>query len=192
MSQTYSIKLKDSVSVCIHVDDMVQQDIHLTSILPEGEMKELFRDKLKEAGWEEQEDNKLSKQGSQGETMIIDLENLELVAVMEESEEITEDVEIHGRGISKKNARNNAKRRMEQAKKQAEQSLDNQERTRQNNLTRKLEEGQEERMREVNEVLQGTYAEATKTKAARMGEVMEVSEGTNADGQYELVIRLEV
>ena len=44
----------------------------------------------------------------------------------------------------------------------------------------------------MNHTLQDVYAEALKRKAGRMGEVIEQHEGVNENGEYELVIKVEI
>ena len=44
----------------------------------------------------------------------------------------------------------------------------------------------------LHEVLQETYAEALKQKAAQLGTVVEQSESLDENGSYELKIRIEI
>lgn len=44
----------------------------------------------------------------------------------------------------------------------------------------------------MNQALQDVYAEALKRKARALGDVVEQVEGTNAQGEYELVIKVEL
>lgn len=62
----------------------------------------------------------------------------------------------------------------------------------QSRVSQRLAEGEEQRLEEMNNVLQGVYAEALKRKARRMGDVVEQHEGTNEHGEYELVIKVEI
>ena len=44
----------------------------------------------------------------------------------------------------------------------------------------------------MNQVLQDVYSEALKRKARQLGDVVDQYEGTNENGEYELVIKVEV
>ncbi len=62
----------------------------------------------------------------------------------------------------------------------------------QRQVTQQLAEGESARLEEMNQTLQDVYSEALKRKARKMGDVVDQHEGTNENGEYELVIKVEL
>ncbi|MEQ8819972.1 MAG: hypothetical protein RLY93_06980 [Sumerlaeia bacterium] len=191
MSQMYRIALKSSVKRTITASDSITYPIQLTEILPEDEMKDVLKERLRAHGFEEQEDGTFRKPGEAGETITVDLEKMEAEASLSAERDMETEVEATGSGGTRTFAQTEAQRVLAAKEQHAREMLGSKEKGLQEDLTGRLEESEEGRMRDFNEILQETYAESLKRKARQMGEVMEVREGTTEDGQYELTIRVE-
>lgn len=189
MSQLYHIQLKASVSETYDLSDKTVHQLDLTEILPEDEMKDILKGRLQERGYEEKEPGIWSKQQEGGVEVNINLENMELSAHIKEEKELETEVAVRGSGYSRENARNEARNQLSHAQDSAKEKLDAEGQKLQRQLTKQLEEGEQERLREVNEILQEVYAESLKRRAGQLGEIMEIHE-SKEQGQYELTIHV--
>ncbi len=179
MSETWVITLKDVVMA----RDRSTLRLDMTEILPAGEMRDLLRKALEERDFVEDQAGRLTRQNATGEQMSVDLETLEVTTTLEVAREIKRDVRAEGWN------RQDARRRAE-ARVRAE-GVDP-DRLVQQDVTEQLARGEEERLLELREVLQEVHAGALKERAGQLGQVLEVQEGKNEEGEYELVIRVEV
>ncbi len=187
MSLSYRVTLQ--VSEVVGADDKTVHQLDLRDILPEDEMKDLLRNSLKEKGFEEDEDGKLVRKEESGETITVDMESLELVTELEQETEVTGRVDAWGDAESRSVAKERAEA---SAQRQADSILERGQKDAQRKVTDQLAKGEKDRLDEMNEVLQDVYSEALKKKARQMGDVVEEYEGTNEEGEYELVIKVEV
>jgi hypothetical protein len=190
MSQCYRIQLSDSVSKTVRADDRVVRKIDLAGILPPEEMAALLREALQRRGYGEDAGGKLSKKGSKGEDIAFDLDAMEVSASIAVEKQLSADVEASGNGYDKKSAQASAEQNLRARKEAVESQLESEGSLIQREITRRLEESEAARSREINEVLQEVYAESLKRKARQLGDVMEVRESTTPGGEYELVIKV--
>ena len=193
MSQLYRIRLKDSVSRSINTSDSISYPIELTEIIPAEEMKDILKGVLREKGFEETEENIFVKEGPAGEKITVDLAEMEVTASIDEDREIRKEVEFDERidAWNKKDASQYGRELFEKELKKAEQSLEGAEKQAQKEVTQRLIDSEEERMQQLNEVMQEVYAESLKRKAGSMGEVTSMHE-TIEDGEYRLDITVEL
>ena len=190
MSQCYRVQLKASVSTTVDVSDKSVNRLELTEILPEEEMKEILKDLLKADGFEEGSNNRLSKKGEEGETIVYDLDKMEVTASLEESKVLSTEVTGSGSAWDDRTAaRINAQQNLEKAKENAEYDLESQKDDLQVELTQKLKASEADRVKDIHEYLQQVYAESLKRKARQLGDVMEIHESKDQDN-YELVIKV--
>ena len=187
MSLSYRVTLQ--VCEVVSADDKTVHQLDLRDILPQDQMRDLLRSKLEERGFEEDEKGRLVRAEEGGEVMTLDLESMELTTELESEEEVRGRVEAWGDAETRSNAERSAKGR---AQAQANRLIERGQKDAQQKLTAKLTSGEQERLEEMNEVLQDVYSEALKKKARQMGDVVEQHEGTNAQGEYELVIKVEL
>lgn len=191
MSQLYRIQLKTSVSETFDLSDRIVHRLELTNILAEEEMVDILKSMLEANGYEQQEDGTYAKKGEDGEDIVFDLEEMKVSASLEEEKELATEAVAHGQAWdSRVAARENAKSQLETAKDSAKSQLETQSKQLQKDLSKKLEEGESRRNRELHEMLQQVYAESLKRKARQLGDVLGERESIQ-DGQYELVIHIE-
>ncbi len=189
MSRAYWVKLSTSVSDTIQADDCATHKIDLEAVVPAAEMGEIVGAALEGAGWERQDDGSFRKQ-VRDVTLVWDLTASEVRAGVEASQSLTQDVHAQGRGYDEKQAQSDAQKRLELEAKRVQDALAGEQERLQQQLTQKLSDSEEARVREINEVLQRAYAEAVKRKARRMGNVTNVQESTSDDGEYQLTITI--
>ena len=192
MSQMYQIRLASSVTRTVHIGDSVSYPLKLTGILPEEDLLDLLRQALRRRGFEADEGNpqQLIGRGDAGERIVVDLDAMTVTAGLDEEAEISTEVTALGDGDTRREALADARQVLAEQRRQAETELKREGRKAQKDLTRRLADSEEQRQRQLHEVLQEVYAEALKRKAGQLGDVMEVREGTSPDGQYELVIKV--
>ena len=194
MSQVYHVKLKESVSETFSVSDHVKHKLCLTPILPEGEMLELLKQQLLDAGYTE-EAGALTLENERGEHVSVDLEALEATVTLSRSREVKEELTAtasyeNDRGPGREAAEQRAADEL--AKKLSDHKVKGERVTQAlaQDVINRLSEHRETQQAELNQVLQRVYTESLKRKASQLGDVLEVTEST-VDGQYELVIKIE-
>lgn len=191
MSQCYHIELKQAVTRVVRAEDAVSYPIELTAILPAGEMQELLREVLTKAGWKSADDNDFAMEGPSGEVLSIDLDAMELTATLTAEKEVVAEVKAAGQGNTTRTARRSAQIQIEEkAAATGDQIADSGQREIQKETTDRLNESEDARQRQMNELLQQVYTEALKRKAGQLGDIVEIQEGTGEDGNYELLIRV--
>jgi len=187
MSRAYWVKLSSSVTETIKGTDRTTHRIELDAVLPEGEMREILEGALAEAGWEQRDEG--SYQKTVGEVSLTwDLDKNEVEAAVESSREVSRDLNVEGRAYSQEAAQRNADRQLKQQQESARDAIEAEQEQLQKKLTTALGENEEQRVREINGVLQKAYTEGLKRKARRMGNVTSIQEGTSENGEYELTI----
>jgi len=187
MSLSYRVTLQ--VCEVVSADDKTVHQLDLRDILPEEDMKDMLRQSLESRGFEEEEENKLVRREDGGEIITVDLETLELTTELESESEVKGKVDAWGDAESRQNARKQAEA---SAQSQANALLERGQKDAQRKVTQQLAAGEKERLEEMNQVLQDVYSEALKKKARQLGDVVDQYEGTNENGEYELVIKVEV
>jgi len=194
MSQVYHVKLKESVSETFSVSDHVKHKLCLTPILPEGEMLELLKQQLLDAGYTE-EAGALTLENERGAHVSVDLEALEATVTLSRSREVKEELTAtasyeNDRGPGREAAEQRAADEL--AKKLSDHKVKGERVTQAltQDVINALSEHREAQQAELNQVLQRVYTESLKRKASQLGDVLEVTEST-VDGQYELVIKIE-
>lgn len=192
MSQLYHVELKGSVRETIHLHDEIVHQLDLSHILEQEDMKALLRKQLADKGFEKDEEaDEWKKSMEDGVELVFNLEEMQVSARLEDSKDVEKGVSATGSAWDHKGQANkNAKHELELQKERAVEEIHREGAQQQQELSKKLEAGEEERMLEINQMLQEVYAEALKEKAQSMGDVMEVHEGTSANGDYELVIKI--
>jgi replicative DNA helicase len=192
MSQLYHVELKGSVTETIHLHDEIVHQLDLSHILGEDDMKSLLRKQLEANDFQKDEEEDVWRKSMEdGVEVVFNLEDMQVSARLEEAQDVEKDVSAVGSAWDHKGqAKKAAEQELEHQKDRARQEIQRQSNEQQRELSQQLEAGEEERMLEINQMLQEVYAEALKEKAQSMGDVMEVHEGTSANGDYELVIKI--
>ena len=187
MSLSYRVTLQ--VAEVVSADDKTVHQLDLQSILSEEEMRDLLRQSLIARGYEEEEEGKMVRREEYGEIMSADLDALEMTAGVDEAAGVRGKVGTWGDAWSRAGASRQAEAN---ARDQANAMVGRGAKDAQRRVTQQLAEGEKERLEEMNETLQDVYAEALKRKAQKLGDVVDQHEGTNENGEYELVIKVEV
>ena len=190
VSQVYHVEVKSSVKERFSLSDRLVRPIALTPILSESEMRDIMATILQQRGFQETAPNQWTAQGNQGETIIYDLEKMEMQATLEQEKILQTDVQAKGSAYDKKsNAKENARQALLLEEAKARDNLKREAETIQRQLTQNLLDTEQERLHSAHQILQEVYAESLKRKARQLGEVMDIRESTS-QGQYELVIRV--
>ena len=194
MSQTYVIKVSASVQEKVHAKDRRVKQIVLSEIVDKEEQRQILAEELRGRGWEEVPDQPGKWRRKRGQVV----ETLDLEDMTVESEVELEKTLERNRTIVVRGDRDyeEQEKRREREQKELEKSIaisDEEKRRAESVLQRQiadtLDESEEERTEELNDVVRGVYAESLKRKARRLGTVTEVREGT-AGQDYELVIKI--
>ena len=195
MSRMYRVCIKETVSISTKSDDRILRDIVLQRILPQEEMTDIFEQRLQEQGFEQE--GSLYRKELEGLPLEIDLHaknsqgspiiQARLQICVEEDVQI--EVDLEGRAYSEAAAAQDARRQIQKLKEdghsKAQEKLDAQ-------VEERLQKAASQAEEILHSLLQETYAEALKQKAAQIGTVLEQSESTDENGSYELKIRIEI
>lgn len=189
MSRAYWVKLTSAVSETIDASDKAVHKIDLESVIPEDEMEDILKGALERNGWEDSGDGTYTKTGDDGVTLTWNLEDMTVEATVRQEQQVTRDVQVEGRGYDQGTARREAERLLKQREQAARDAIGAESEKLQRELAKQLGDNEQERMREINGVLQETYAEALKRKARRLGNVTSVQESSDGD-EYSLTITI--
>lgn len=171
---SYPVPTWRNVSAHVESADAIAMDVGLLDILPEADMLELLRARLRDAGWTKDGDGALSRRfGDVVAALAPDGRSVVVRAV------VARDVEVRGSDEAQANSR------LEQAKRDASRDLAK-------TLEKKLVAAEADVRAEVQGALQKVYVEALKQKAAAMGEIEGMTESRGKDGELELTIKVRV
>lgn len=198
MSYPYRVVVTKGVEEQITASDCSEKTVEIPPILDAAAARKILEEALRRRGWEG-DGKTLVKKGEKGETQVFDLETGKVSTTVEGEDTIEKEMTLEGQGDSwsqPTDADKEALRRKVEGEIDKRLEITEAEReARKADLERKvagvLEETDEERTKELNEVLLEVYAESLKEKARKLGTVTEVREETAANGEYELVIRVE-
>lgn len=199
MSYPYRVVVTKGVEEEVCASDRSERTVELPPILDKKTTQDLFEKALRDRGWTG-EGGKLSKRGDHGETMEVDLETGVVVTSIEDQETIKKELTLEGHGdawtaptkADEEALRQRVEERIDKRLKISDAEREARRAELEDALARKLQEGEEARERELNEVLLEVYAESLKEKAKGMGTVTEIREESSPEtGEYELVIRIE-
>ncbi|MDX9721736.1 MAG: hypothetical protein RBU37_13380 [Myxococcota bacterium] len=188
MSQVYTIRLAESVSKRVSAQDEQRHRVELTPILSAEQTRELVIASLRADGWTEVEPGVFEKQQG-AERWRWNVDQSEVVASIELERELSSEVNAVGRGESKAEATRQAERDIALRKGRVAVELEAARRNMQAQVSEQLEQGEEERKRQLNRVIQQVHADALKRKAQSLGTVLSIDERESGD-EYELVIRI--
>jgi hypothetical protein len=184
MSFGYQVSLR--IQELISRRDEIRHQLDLREILSREEMLRLLVEAMEDIGFVRDEaGERLSRDEGEGIVTTLELDTLQISTTL--SRERAIDVEAAAvvnvePGVGEEEARQRLKA----------QVLGDEVRQVEREIADTLLAGEPARVEALNRVLEQVYSKALKTRAAQLGDVLEVSEGTNADGQYELVIKIEI
>lgn len=163
-----------NVSTQVEGSDAVAMDVGLLDILPEADMLDLLRARLRDAGWATGDHGALTRRfGDVVAELAPDGRTITVRVALKR------DVSARGSDDAEANAR------LEQAKQKASSEIAKA-------LSQKVIAAEADVRAEVQAALQKVYVEALKRKAASLGEIEGMQESRGADGELELTIKVRV
>lgn len=200
MSHPYRVSVTHTTTETLSSEDYTQCKIDLTPILPEDRMKDIFENALKDNDWNyDAERDVWSKEREGGERMEVNVNDMTCTTYIEVEGSISKSKTVTATGDSwnGKNVDDEKKRLEDKVRTSLEKELhitETEKQKKQEELSHQaskhLRESEEERNKELNEVLVDTYAQALQEKAKTMGEITEISESKN-ENEYELIIKVK-
>lgn len=194
MSQTYVIKVSASVQEQVHAKDKRVKKLTLTEITTPEEQREILRERLKGRGFEQEGDDPdvlVRTKGKIKERVDLEEGTVESTVELEKTLERERTIVVRG---DRDNDNPDERRAREQKNLERQIAITDEERERaqqqlQREIAKGLDETEEERNKELNEVVREVYAEGLKRKATRLGTITELREGQVGE-DYELVIKI--
>lgn len=190
MSRAYWVKVASSVSVSLSARDEVKNTVDLDPVLDEGEMHTILEGALGASGWVKQPDGTYTKDLPGGQTSVwsADKKTITTSAGVEETHVIESEVSVT---LDTDHSESVVEDRKARAVAQHEKKVREDAKSREADVLQKaiktLAEGEAARNKEINEVLQKTYAEALKRKAGKLGSIVSINESSQG-GDYSMTI----
>ncbi len=155
-----------SDTLCIGLD--------MLPILPEGDMRDIVRQTLKDRGWRDGKDGTLEKSLGEDAVAVLDKDGKSVTVRLQTQQEVS------GVGRTDQEAKAALDKRSEDAKKEAKVRA-----------TRQLARAEPAVRSELDDAAQRVYVEALKQKAAQMGSVQSMQETRGQDGSLEITIKVK-
>jgi hypothetical protein len=177
MSRAYRIKVSETLTRTVHVEDGVTFNMELLDILPEGRMAELLKDELEALGFEEDDEGVMRRVDDNGVEVAVEPVTRGVTIRLADALELDLETEVEGvfdddithRADADEQLRDRATARLErQARDQTER--------RNKEVTKTLEGCIGGLQAQLDRVSNKVTREALKEKAATMGDVQEISE----------------
>lgn len=181
MSRTVVVQLR--IAQKVDAFDRVVHRIDLREILAREAMVDLLVESLESRGFEREDDTTLVRQKDDGERQTVDLESMEVLSEIELERVLDGEVQARIDEDFDRGRQEDAVR---------EQIADAERDALRKEATEKLMEGESERREELDAIIEEVYAEALKQKAQSLGKVVSQHESRDENGEYELVIKVEV
>ena len=181
MSRAYSIRVSETVTKTIHVEDGLAFHLELLGILSKERMARILSEKLKEQGFEPQADETLTKE-IEGIHIQVSLETGQVTVglAIDESIQKSDERTVIANNESQAHAR---------VRKALELEIADDRAARQRKITEHLERHIGDIRTELDRVSTNVVAEALKQRAAELGEIQEIVEN---DETGELTIKVRV
>lgn len=194
MSQTYVIKVSASVQEQVSAKDKRTKRLVLTEIVPCDEQRDVVRERLEARGFAEDPGDKDVLTRKKGQVVErVDLKDLTVEATVELEKSLERERTVVVRGDrdmeNPDERRSREQRNLEKQLAITDEERAKAEQTLQREIAEVLDDTEEERNRELNDVVREVYAEGLKRKAGRLGTITEMREGQAGD-DYELVIKI--
>ncbi len=182
MSRGYRVRVPEptwrNTTTRVEQSDALALDVGMLSILSEGEMTEMLRERLVEDGWSREGDGSLRRTfGKEGGEVSVELapDGRTVTARASAGKDVT----------VKATSEVEANDKLARAAKSAEREL-----TRA--AAERLGAAEADIRAALQAALQKVYVEALQRKAAAMGQIESVHEGRGDDGELELTIKVRV
>ena len=194
MSRAIQIKVSESVTRTIHVDDEVRTGIGILPLLPPASTEKNLGEVLEEHGFKKDEEG-WTRQDSDGVTVRVTTEvkdgNLTptVSASIESETQVTEKGEATTWGDTDYGDNADIKSRAKkELQKKLEAKIDDKQKKDQERVTATLEKKLEGLRGEINDISRKTNTKNLREKASQLGEVRE--EQTTADGGISIRVKL--
>jgi len=175
MSRAYTIKVSDSVSKDIHVEDGIRTKLEILGVLPSGRLTEILKAELEAAGYEPTDKEGVYSRTEDGVLIEIDVESAEVTVVLTDDAKVQESLErtIDTWEEAIEEHREEAKEKMAR---DLQSKVDSAERKLQEEVTAKLEGVLGDLKPELDRIANRVTSRGLKEKAASMGEIQEITE----------------
>ena len=201
MSRPYRILVQKVVEQEVTAGDRSTLRLKLDPVLPPERLAEVLGEVLQRNGWERTADGAYEKDRGDGENLTCDVATGEVTAVIELETQVRQTVhkEIRGDTWNWRQMREMTDQELDDVRQREEEKLtaevtahqrDEAESALREEVRRRLDEGADERRREVNRVVLEVMGEALKEKAAELGQVQRVDEHWDGEA-YELTIAVK-
>jgi hypothetical protein len=190
MSRAYRITVKESDTRHLKAGDEICTQLEILEILPPEDMAGLLKDELKNRGFEEQADGRMTR--SDGSvTAIVDPCSGEVSVKAEAEETVSQEAKRDATGFNDvgPNESSLRDRVKDQLKQDLDKKFDHEQSRLQNKATEELERHLNELQPEISEVVNRVTREALNQTAQQMGTVKEISEDAESGS---LTIKVEV
>ena len=193
MSQTYKVRVKQTLRDTVNVGREWRQKIDLLQLLPSDRMGGLLALELEKDGWHKAQDGKVTKKHDQ-----FDLEfdpvtrQLKIVYEQEQDIELDIDREIDVYDYADDESRANREGHLKVIQ-EADGELKEEAQLLEKEMLKELESTQEQMLQEIDEMMhdkvEKAQIEALKEKARNLGDIQSISENIEAG---EVTIRIKV
>tara|TARA_Y100000589_G_scaffold77713_1_gene71468 strand:- start:1278 stop:1859 length:582 start_codon:yes stop_codon:yes gene_type:complete len=193
MSQTYKVRVKQTLRDTVSVGREWRQKIDLLQLLPADRMGGLLALELEKDGWQRAQDGKVSKEHDQFD-LEFDPVTRQLKIVYEQEKEVEMDVDrevnVYDYADDESRANREGHRKVIQ---EADGELQEEVQLLEKEMLTELESTQDQMLEEIDKMIQEkvekAQIEALKEKAKSLGDIQSVSENTEAG---EITIRVKV
>jgi hypothetical protein len=175
MSRAYRIRISESLTRHVKVDDGIQSKLEILEILPPEQTAALLERELEAAGFEQRDDGHWVRVDEDGVEVRVDAQNGTVTVSARADAELELERE---RVITAwaENDQTSRERGRQQLQRELEGEVEQHEKDLQARVTEVLEGKLGDLRKELDQISNRVTAEALKQKAASMGEVQEISE----------------
>ena len=193
MSQTYKVRVKQTLRDTVNVGREWRQKIDLLQLLPADRMGGLLALELQKDGWQKAQDGKVTKTHDQFD-LEFDPVTRQLKIVYEQEKDVEMDVDrevnIYDYADDESRANREGHRKVIQ---EADGELQEEVQLLEKEMLTELESKQDQMLQEIDQMMQDkvekAQIEALKEKARALGDIQSISENTEAG---EITIRVKV
>lgn len=174
MSRAYEIRVSESETRTVHVEDGCESKLELLPILPTERMGDLLGHELVKLGFKRDGD-KCTRKDKDGVEITVDLNTASVSVKLSKDAEVTETAEVIGRGYDDApgDDKTDLKKR---AKKQAADKVSAKTESLRQAITKKLEKKVEDLKNELDGAVSETTVAALTERANTLGSIQEINQ----------------
>jgi hypothetical protein len=190
MSRSYQIRVSESETRTVHVEDGIETHLDLLPVLPVDRMGELLAARLEEQGFE-RDGSTMTRKDKDGLEITVDLKTSTVSVKLSSDKEVEEKVELTGHGYEEDGDSTRADRKKElkdKAVKQIEAKITETTEKLRKEVTQKLEKKLDSLKKGLDDAVNAATLDALTEKAKSLGQVKEVS----GDAAGNVTIRVQL